>query len=127
MKPGIEENEVCVALHDKEALTMVDSVNLVIDSTVNSTIDHKTELSNNQNVDSIIYNGVKSTIDDCLTSSVENNKQMMAMSRVYVTSAGGFIASWLVKRLLEKGYIVKGILRNPRTQNSTSSFCISSH
>lgn len=32
---------------------------------------------------------------------------------VCVTGAGGFIASWLVKRLLERGYIVKGTLRNP--------------
>ncbi|ONK78911.1 uncharacterized protein A4U43_C01F920 [Asparagus officinalis] len=32
---------------------------------------------------------------------------------VIVTDAGGFIASWLVKLLLEKGYTVKGTLRNP--------------
>nr|WAU48312.1 cinnamoyl-CoA reductase [Gloriosa superba] len=32
---------------------------------------------------------------------------------VCVTGAGGFIASWLVKLLLEKGYIVKGTVRNP--------------
>ncbi|MED6119476.1 NADPH-cytochrome p450 reductase [Stylosanthes scabra] len=32
---------------------------------------------------------------------------------VCVTGAGGFIASWLVKLLLEKGYTVKGTLRNP--------------
>ncbi|WJX42624.1 Cinnamoyl-CoA reductase 2 [Trifolium repens] len=32
---------------------------------------------------------------------------------VCVTGAGGFIASWLVKLLLEKGYIVRGTLRNP--------------
>ncbi|XP_048549607.1 cinnamoyl-CoA reductase 1-like, partial [Triticum urartu] len=30
-----------------------------------------------------------------------------------VTGAGGFIASWLVKRLLQKGYNVRGTVRNP--------------
>ncbi|KAK9690496.1 hypothetical protein RND81_09G132000 [Saponaria officinalis] len=30
-----------------------------------------------------------------------------------VTGAGGFIASWIVKLLLEKGYTVKGTVRNP--------------
>nr|ANB43570.1 cinnamoyl-CoA reductase 4 [Miscanthus x giganteus] len=32
---------------------------------------------------------------------------------VCVTGAGGFIASWLVKRLLEKGYTVRGTVRSP--------------
>ncbi|XP_010265623.1 PREDICTED: cinnamoyl-CoA reductase 1-like [Nelumbo nucifera] len=32
---------------------------------------------------------------------------------VCVTGAGGFIASWLVKLLLEKGYTVKGTVRKP--------------
>ncbi|KAI5600689.1 hypothetical protein BDE02_01G042100 [Populus trichocarpa] len=32
---------------------------------------------------------------------------------VCVTGAGGFIASWIVKHLLEKGYSVKGTVRNP--------------
>jgi hypothetical protein len=32
---------------------------------------------------------------------------------VCVTGAGGFIASWLVKILLEKGYTVRGTVRNP--------------
>ncbi|XP_075480715.1 cinnamoyl-CoA reductase 1 [Primulina tabacum] len=32
---------------------------------------------------------------------------------VCVTGAGGFIASWLVKLLLEKGYTVSGTVRNP--------------
>ncbi|BBG99190.1 cinnamoyl coa reductase 1 [Prunus dulcis] len=32
---------------------------------------------------------------------------------VCVTGAGGFIASWIVKLLLERGYIVRGTLRNP--------------
>ncbi|KAL0533248.1 hypothetical protein IC582_030464 [Cucumis melo] len=37
---------------------------------------------------------------------------------VCVTGAGGFIASWLVKLLLEKGYIVRGTVRNPRDQKN---------
>lgn len=32
---------------------------------------------------------------------------------VCVTGAGGFIASWIVKLLLERGYTVKGTVRNP--------------
>lgn len=32
---------------------------------------------------------------------------------VCVTGAGGFVASWLVKLLLSKGYIVRGTVRNP--------------
>ncbi|GFP82798.1 cinnamoyl-coa reductase 1 [Phtheirospermum japonicum] len=32
---------------------------------------------------------------------------------VCVTGAGGFVASWLVKFLLEKGYTVRGTVRNP--------------
>ncbi|XP_073294404.1 cinnamoyl-CoA reductase 1-like [Primulina huaijiensis] len=32
---------------------------------------------------------------------------------VCITGAGGFIASWLVKLLLEKGYTVRGTVRNP--------------
>ncbi|GAA0174106.1 dehydratase [Lithospermum erythrorhizon] len=32
---------------------------------------------------------------------------------VCVTGAGGYIASWLVKYLLEKGYTVRGTVRNP--------------
>lgn len=32
---------------------------------------------------------------------------------ICVTGAGGFIASWMVKLLLEKGYAVRGTVRNP--------------
>ncbi|GLJ18225.1 hypothetical protein SUGI_0322380 [Cryptomeria japonica] len=35
------------------------------------------------------------------------------MESVCVTGAGGFIASWLVKMLLSRGYTVKGTVRNP--------------
>ena len=128
IKSTIEENEVHLALHDHGTLTMVDGVNLAIDSNLNSTtIDHTAKLFMNHNVDPTTYNGVNLTIDDCVTSTIDNNKKTVEMCVVCVTGAGGFIASWLVKRLLEKGHIVKGTLRNPRTQNSTSSFCISSH
>lgn len=42
------------------------------------------------------------------TSSVSGGDQT-----VCVTGAGGFIASWLVKLLLERGYTVRGTVRNP--------------
>ncbi|KAF5741779.1 Bifunctional dihydroflavonol 4-reductase/flavanone 4-reductase [Tripterygium wilfordii] len=42
------------------------------------------------------------------TSSLSGHGQT-----VCVTGAGGFIASWMVKLLLEKGYTVKGTVRNP--------------
>jgi nucleoside-diphosphate-sugar epimerase len=35
--------------------------------------------------------------------------------KVCVTGASGFIASWLVKRLLESGYHVLGTVRDPGT------------
>ncbi|KAJ0037744.1 hypothetical protein Pint_23941 [Pistacia integerrima] len=40
---------------------------------------------------------------------------------VCVTGASGFIASWLVKLLLEHGYTVKATVRNPSQQLSTDS------
>ncbi|CAD6219916.1 unnamed protein product [Miscanthus lutarioriparius] len=42
---------------------------------------------------------------------------------VCVTGAGGFIASWLVKRLLEKGYTVRGTVRNPGSLVEAFSGC----
>ena len=36
-----------------------------------------------------------------------------AKGKVCVTGASGFIASWLVKRLLESGYHVLGTVRDP--------------
>ncbi|KAL5540163.1 hypothetical protein UlMin_044042 [Ulmus minor] len=38
---------------------------------------------------------------------------------VCVTGASGFVASWLVKLLLEHGYTVKATVRNPNDQNKT--------
>ncbi|CAH9145569.1 unnamed protein product [Cuscuta epithymum] len=37
---------------------------------------------------------------------------------VCVTGAGGFIASWLVKLLLQKGYTVRGTVRNPEDEKN---------
>ncbi|KAI3921820.1 hypothetical protein MKX01_005509 [Papaver californicum] len=37
----------------------------------------------------------------------------MEKQRVCVTGAGGFLASWVVKFLLSKGYIVRGSVRDP--------------
>lgn len=37
---------------------------------------------------------------------------------VCVTGAGGFIASWLVKLLLQKGYTVRGTVRNADDQKN---------
>jgi GDP-D-mannose dehydratase len=36
-----------------------------------------------------------------------------ANKKVCVTGAGGFVASWLVKLLLSKGYSVHGTIRQP--------------
>ncbi|XP_031284668.1 cinnamoyl-CoA reductase 1-like [Pistacia vera] len=41
------------------------------------------------------------------------NSSPISGQTVCVTGAGGFIASWIVKLLLEKGYTVKGTVRNP--------------
>lgn len=35
--------------------------------------------------------------------------------KVCVTGASGFIASWLVKRLLDSGYHVRGTVKDPGT------------
>jgi cinnamoyl-CoA reductase len=34
---------------------------------------------------------------------------------VCVTGAGGYIGSWIVKVLLDRGYAVRGTVRNPGT------------
>lgn len=40
------------------------------------------------------------------------------MERVCVTGAGGFIASWLIKLLLSKGYLVHGTVRDPNDEKN---------
>lgn len=45
-------------------------------------------------------------------------KQTKEGQTVCVTGAGGFIASWLVKLLLERGYTVRGTVRNPEDQKN---------
>lgn len=45
---------------------------------------------------------------------------------VCVTGGGGFIASWLVKLLLEKGYTVRGTVRNPGINTIEFNFPITS-
>ncbi|XP_024532706.1 tetraketide alpha-pyrone reductase 1-like [Selaginella moellendorffii] len=46
----------------------------------------------------------------------------MANEKVCVTGASGFLASWLVKRLLEEGYHVIGTVRDPDDASKTSRF-----
>ncbi|KAH0450655.1 hypothetical protein IEQ34_021347 [Dendrobium chrysotoxum] len=45
-------------------------------------------------------------------------EQMSELRRVCVTGAGGFIASWLVKLLLSKGYKVHGTVRDPSSEKN---------
>lgn len=47
-----------------------------------------------------------------------------------VTGAGGFIASWMVKLLLERGYTVRGTVRNPGKMGKiifADGYCIKWH
>lgn len=44
---------------------------------------------------------------------VDHSPSSVSGQTVCVTGAGGFIASWIVKQLLERGYTVKGTVRNP--------------
>ncbi|KAL5199967.1 hypothetical protein ABZP36_021170 [Zizania latifolia] len=39
---------------------------------------------------------------------------------VCVTGAGGYVGSWIVKLLLERGYTVRGTVRNPASSSSSS-------
>ncbi|OWM85991.1 hypothetical protein CDL15_Pgr012241 [Punica granatum] len=40
----------------------------------------------------------------------------MEKKKVCVTGAGGFLASWIVKLFLSKGYLVHGTMRDPRDE-----------
>eukprot|EP00268_Persea_americana_P026572 TRINITY_DN2601_c0_g1_i6.p1 TRINITY_DN2601_c0_g1~~TRINITY_DN2601_c0_g1_i6.p1 ORF type:complete len:183 (-),score=41.69 TRINITY_DN2601_c0_g1_i6:794-1276(-) len=44
---------------------------------------------------------------------------MVEKGRVCVTGAGGFVASWLVKLLLSKGYMVHGTVRDPGDEKNS--------
>ncbi|KAG6728154.1 hypothetical protein I3842_02G158900 [Carya illinoinensis] len=44
---------------------------------------------------------------------LEHGSSSVSGQTVCVTGAGGFIASWIVKLLLDRGYTVKGTVRNP--------------
>ncbi|KAI3952552.1 hypothetical protein MKW92_036213 [Papaver armeniacum] len=44
---------------------------------------------------------------------MQSEREIVEKERVCVTGAGGFIASWIVKLLLSKGYIVHGTVRDP--------------
>lgn len=50
---------------------------------------------------------------------LHEDKKMVASgaTKVCVTGAGGFVASWLVKLLLSKGFIVHGTVRQPGTSH----------
>lgn len=43
---------------------------------------------------------------------------------VCVTGASGFIGSWLVMRLLERGYTVRATVRDPGSVSNSTSFYI---
>ncbi|KAG0572150.1 hypothetical protein KC19_VG072800 [Ceratodon purpureus] len=48
----------------------------------------------------------------------------LSKRRVAVTGAGGFIASWIVKLLLRRGFYVRGILRNIDDVNTSHLKCL---
>ncbi|XP_057971286.1 tetraketide alpha-pyrone reductase 1 [Malania oleifera] len=48
--------------------------------------------------------------------SMEENKVENCKGKVCVTGASGFMASWLVKRLLQSGYRVTGTVRDPENE-----------
>lgn len=50
-----------------------------------------------------------------ITAEMPTDTSSLSGETVCVTGAGGYIASWLVKVLLEKGYTVRGTVRNPGT------------
>jgi nucleoside-diphosphate-sugar epimerase len=49
---------------------------------------------------------------------------MAGSSTVCVTGAGGFIASWLVKLLLARGYTVHGTVRDLSAQSEASCWIV---
>jgi hypothetical protein len=53
--------------------------------------------------------------DDRTRSEREGQPEMASSSRVCVTGGGGFIASWLVRLLLSRGYAVHATVRDAGT------------
>jgi 3-oxoacyl-ACP reductase-like protein len=49
-------------------------------------------------------------------AGAEASMETEAKKVVCVTGAGGFIASWIVKLLLERGHTVRGTVRDPGKQ-----------
>ncbi len=49
------------------------------------------------------------------SGTISDFKGEMAGETVCVTGASGFVGSWLVKLLLERGYTVRGTVRSPGT------------
>jgi nucleoside-diphosphate-sugar epimerase len=41
-------------------------------------------------------------------------------SKILVTGASGYVASWIVKKLLEKGHTVHGTVRDPDNEKKVS-------
>jgi hypothetical protein len=55
----------------------------------------------------------------------ERERMSGAEKVVCVTGAAGYVASWVVKLLLQRGYTVKATVRDP-SQCCLSLFCVSS-
>ncbi|XP_026404220.1 cinnamoyl-CoA reductase 2-like isoform X2 [Papaver somniferum] len=49
---------------------------------------------------------------------MQSEREIVGKERVCVTGAGGFIASWIVKLLLSKGYMVHGTVRDPSDEKN---------
>ncbi|PIA53495.1 hypothetical protein AQUCO_00900233v1 [Aquilegia coerulea] len=78
----------------------------------------------NKNPSSIFFKQAKITHTRSSSSRVYSSRKIMSVSSVEgklvcVTGASGFIASWLVKLLLEKGYTVKATVRDPNNPKKT--------
>eukprot|EP01018_Ginkgo_biloba_P017516 Gb_08374 [translate_table: standard] len=61
---------------------------------------------------------VEANNKDCIHLH-ESTKSPLNLKVVCVTGAGGFIGSWLVKKLLDRGYRVRGAVRNPDDEKNS--------
>lgn len=56
----------------------------------------------------------KQKVQSCRNTSMEKPEESTGRSKAFcVTGANGYIGSWLVKTLLERGYIVHATVRDP--------------